>query len=128
MVFGLLSAVNIMKHILISVLLSAFVWPGTGQLYNREWKKAAILIILPLFFGMSLVLGVGQKVAPNIPSDISISDKAQYQDLRDKMQKADPGFFSVFQFLVFLTWAFGVADAYLGAREKNMKPQKNKLS
>jgi hypothetical protein len=48
-----------MRQAIIAFLLSAFVFPGVGQLYNQDRKKGIILVLLAnLFLGLLLLAGM----------------------------------------------------------------------
>jgi TM2 domain-containing membrane protein YozV len=48
-----------MRQAIIAFLLSAFVFPGLGQLYNQNRKKGVILVLLAnLLFGVLLLAGM----------------------------------------------------------------------
>lgn len=48
-----------MRQAIIAFLLSAFVFPGMGQLYNQDRKKGVILVLLAnLLFGILLLAGM----------------------------------------------------------------------
>ncbi|MBI4396185.1 MAG: hypothetical protein HY548_03750 [Elusimicrobia bacterium] len=107
-----------MRHIVISVLLSGFVWPGAGQLYNREFRKGVILISLTFLVSLSLLLGAGVEVARNLPPDLSMFDTSHARAITEKIMLENAGFFMTFQVLVLAIWGYGVIDAFLGARER----------
>ncbi|MDD2902944.1 MAG: hypothetical protein PHU44_10985 [Syntrophales bacterium] len=48
-----------MRQAIIAFLLSAFVFPGMGQLYNQDRRKGIILVLLTNFcFGVLLLAGL----------------------------------------------------------------------
>jgi hypothetical protein len=48
-----------MRQAIIAFLLSAFVFPGVGQLYNQDRKKGIILVLLAnLFLGTLILAGM----------------------------------------------------------------------
>ncbi|MBZ0254604.1 hypothetical protein K8I31_00985 [bacterium] len=46
-----------------AALLSALVVPGAGQLYNRQWVKAAFVIIVFLIASLALLIPIGYFIA-----------------------------------------------------------------
>ena len=114
-----------MKDILMAVLLSAFVWPGAGQIYNKEYKKGLTLIGLTLMFGVSLLMGVGMDVVRNLPPDLSTFNRSQAEALTTRLMVEHGSFYLTFQLLMMAAWLFSVADAYMTARDKHkpLKPQ-----
>lgn len=111
-----------MKQVLFAVLLSALVWPGAGQIYNREFTKGLILIGLTLLFGLSLLINVGREIAQNLPPDMIHFDIAQARALSEDILSRNSGFLLTFNTLMFVTWIYSIVDAFLGARDK-LKPQ-----
>jgi hypothetical protein len=111
-----------MSRLLIPVLLSALVWPGTGQLYNRDFKKGFTLISLTLLFGATLFIKVGSLIVHRLPTDASTLDAAALHAITESALRENPAFMSTFNFLVLATWFFSIVDAYWGARERNAPP------
>lgn len=111
-----------MKAVLIPVLLSALVWPGAGQIYNRDFKKGIVLILLTFLAGLSLFMVAGMQIAQHLPPDVSSIDTARAQAIADEILKKNAGFFASFNILVLATWVFGVIDAFLGAKERLNAP------
>lgn len=111
-----------MKAILIPVLLSALVWPGAGQIYNRDFKKGVVLVLLTFLAGVSLFMVAGMQIAQHLPPDVSSIDAARAQTIADDIVKKNAGFFASFNILVLATWVFGIIDAFLGAKERLNAP------
>jgi len=109
------------REVVIAVLLSALLLTGAGQLYNRDWKKAIILLVLPFLLVVSLVMGVRPILKDVIPSESSISEPFSFRELSEKIKEANPPLYSTFQLLMMATWMFGVVDAYLGARDRQKR-------
>ncbi len=106
-----------MNRLWIPILLSAFVMPGAGQLYNKERAKGLVLILLTLGvmagFSIGLALAMSQILPPGaIPTELEMRAMAT----RLSVERAT--FFSSFGWLTFAIWAFGVLDAYWGARDR----------
>src|SRR5262245_56267925 len=111
-----------MKEIVIAVLLSAFVWPGAGQIYNREYKKGIALIALTFLFALSLMMGLGMAIAREMPLNFSLADTGVVETLRDRVLADNAGFLLTFQLLSMATWLYAVVDAYMGARDRKKGP------
>jgi hypothetical protein len=110
-----------MRQIVLAVRLSAVVWPGAGQLYNREFQKGFILIGLTLLFGLSLFMTAGVGIAKHMPPDATTFDMAQARILSDTIVRENAKFFTTFNLLMMATWIYSIVDAYLGARDR-LKP------
>ncbi len=107
-----------MREAIIAALLSALVWPGAGQFYNREFKKGLALVFLTLLLGVSLMIGLGRDIAQSLPTDPSPFDPEQIRRVRDIILQANPRFYRNYSMLLTATWLFSVVDAALGARER----------
>jgi TM2 domain-containing membrane protein YozV len=116
-----------MKQIILAVLLSGFVWPGAGQIYNREFQKGLVLIALTILFGFSLFLGAGSEILKNLPADLSKFDILQARQLSEELLRKNSKFILTFNILMTTTWIYSVVDAYWGAKERwkaNANPEK----
>jgi TM2 domain-containing membrane protein YozV len=103
---------------LIAALLSALLWPGAGQIYNRDFKKGMALTVLTVLLGASLVVGVGRDVLQSLPQNPSLFDLTQIRQIKDVLLKANPRLYGTYSLLLTLTWVFSVIDAFLSARER----------
>ncbi|HRY29561.1 MAG TPA: hypothetical protein P5079_05930 [Elusimicrobiota bacterium] len=111
-----------MRQTIFAVFLSGLLWPGLGQLYNRDFLKGFVLIGLTLLFGLSLFLGAGLEIANRLPADLSTFDMTQARALSQELLKSNSGFFFTFNLLTMITWLYAVVDAYLGAKERLSPP------
>jgi hypothetical protein len=97
-------------------LLSAFVWPGAGQLYNREIRKGAILIGLTIALAVVVIIATAAEVTRQIPGDIADLDADLVRTLPAQVLFARPGTLLGSSVLLLAVWAYGVVDAYFGGR------------
>jgi hypothetical protein len=113
-----------MRQAIIAFLLSAFVFPGLGQLYNQDRKKGIILVLLAnLLFGVLLLAG------------LVLFSRGYYEYFYPKPLTWDivrelfryllghPLFFLPLSLLVAL-WGFAALDAARGARRQAPAAQK----
>ena len=107
-----------MRSPMVAALLSALLWPGAGQFYNREFKKGLLLTCLTVLLSVSLVIGLGRSLLQNLPQVTSPFDPQQMKVLRDAILQANPRLYGAYSLLLTLTWAFSVLDAFLEARER----------
>jgi hypothetical protein len=101
---------------MVAALLSAFVWPGAGQLYNREFKKGAFLIGLTLAVAVAVIVATTAEVTRQLPADIGDLDADLVRTLPAQVLAARSGTLLVSSLLLLLAWAYGVVDAYVGGR------------
>jgi hypothetical protein len=101
---------------MVAALLSAFVWPGAGQLYNREFKKGAFLIGLTLAVAVAVMIATAVEVTRQLPVDIGDLDADLVRTLPAQILAARSGTLLVSSLLLLLAWGYGIVDAYLGGR------------
>ena len=101
---------------MVAALLSAFVWPGAGQLYNRDVKKGAFLIGLTLAVAVAVIIATAAEVTRQLPADIGDLDADLVRALPAQVLAARSGTLFVSSLLLLLAWAYGVVDAYVGGR------------
>jgi len=110
-----------MKRIIIAVILSGVVWPGTGQLYNRDFKKGAVLIALTALLIISFILSISKQIKQRIPEQSAIVDMKSAREISEAVMKDSPTPFRTFNFLMTAVWLFSIIDAFLVARAKISK-------
>ena len=101
---------------MVAVLLSGFVWPGAGQLYNREFRKGALLIGLTLLLAAAVMIATAVELTRRLPADIENVDPDLVRDLPIQVLAARPGTLLAPSFLLLAAWVYGIVDAYLGGR------------
>ena len=101
---------------MVAALLSAFVWPGAGQLYNREFKKGAILIGLTLAVAVAVMIATAAEVTRQLPPDIDELDADLVRALPAQVLAARPGTLLGSSLLLLAAWGYGILDAYFGGR------------
>jgi hypothetical protein len=111
-----------MRQVLIAVLLSAAVWPGAGQIYNREFRKAAVLISLTLLSAISLFSVAGVAIARRLPPNMDHVDVGVASVISQDVARENAGLFLSFNLLILAIWLYSVVDAYFGARERLKAP------
>jgi hypothetical protein len=110
-----------MASVVIPVLLSLFLGPGAGQLYNRDFKKGTLLILASL----AVLIGAGwwyyKALQPFIPVDLMTTDpEAVKRILTNAAQEigAKSRLLPFCQALLMTLWIYGIVDAYLSAQKK----------
>ena len=101
---------------LVAALLSAFVWPGAGQLYNREFRKGALLIALTLVAAAVVMVATAAEVTRQLPGDIGDLDADLVRTLPAQVLAAQTGTLLVSSLLLLVVWGYGIIDAYFGGR------------
>src|SRR5688572_24254167 len=111
-----------MKEIFIAAALSALVWPGTGQLYNREFKKGAALVFLTVLLGFAFVIGAGRDIARHAAAGGVSFGPEQARAMLESVIADNPAFYRRYSLLLSATWVFSIVDAVLGARDRLAPP------
>ncbi|HOW26943.1 MAG TPA: hypothetical protein PK876_00370 [Elusimicrobiota bacterium] len=111
------------KRSLIAGLLSAFIWPGAGQLYNRDYRRGFVFIGLTIFFVISLFIGIGDQLKELIPPGATHLDFDSARQLSLRLTEQKSGSFRTFNFLMSLTWAYSIIDAFMSARKEEPPPE-----
>lgn len=107
---------------LIAVLLSAFVCPGAGQVYNRQKAKGAVLIALSSACAVVFMVAIGRMVLAAMPTDATSFDPAQSQALVESAMKSGSGVLAAAGWVLTIVWIVSMVDAYLVARRGAAEP------
>lgn len=116
-----------MRTVWVPVLLSALVWPGAGQLYNREVRKGIILGALTFLLCLSFTMGAELQILDRLPPEALSANWvqthwAQVRSVMDDVLKQKSSYVMTFNLLMFAAWLFSVVDAYLTAQERRKAP------
>ena len=101
---------------MVAALLSCVVWPGAGQLYNREFKKGALLIGLTLAVAVVVIVATASELTRQLPADMGALDADLVRTLPAQVLAARSGTLLASSLLLLAAWAYGIVDAYLGGR------------
>lgn len=107
-----------------AALLSAFVFPGVGQLYLKKvWR--GLVIVLMICTGLGYLIWSATVSAMSRLDDIVVNMQGNMKDLQklsdivgSKGSTADPTQDVVFYFVVCI-WTFAIIDAYRIGRQKD---------
>ena len=101
-------------------LLSAFVAPGIGQIFNGEFKKGLFLLFATFGSFYWFFKVVGERLALISPHGAEdwFDNPAAFQTQLVKLFQETPGMFFLFYVLIILLVVFSVADAYITARQR----------
>ena len=111
-----------MASIIIPVLLCFFLGPGAGQLYNREYKKGAFLIVASL--SLLILAGVWyyKALQPFIPNDLTNADPAAMQQILEnatgQISASQSHMLVAFEAALTALWLYGCIDAYLVGKNR----------
>ena len=111
-----------MATVIIPVLLSLFLGPGVGQLYNRDYKKGVILILVSASLLIWAVAWYYRAVQPFLPKDLTAVDPSALEELlrnaAEQINAKSGAVLSFFKAAMTVIWIYGIVDAYLVADKK----------
>ena len=109
-----------MKPVILAPLLSAFVLPGLGQVVNRQFRKAGLLLaavsllFLALFFKVLYDLN---RVLFALPLEADGKNTQSLSTVAQTLSQQDKSILLVLIFLLLGIWVYGVWDAFSVARK-----------
>ena len=116
----------IMKASYKAVLLSAFVFPGAGQLYLKRYSRA-LVIMFPVFIGLGYMIWSVTVSALHRLDDAMIKVQGgtpNLQELSDitgsKMLTTDPYNETIFYGIICI-WIFAIIDAYRIGKQREFQ-------
>lgn len=115
-----------MKQIIIATLLSGLIWPGAGQLYNKDFRKGFVMIGLTILLVLSFMISVAPRLEDKMGEKSQKIDMAAARKISEEVMLDSPGTFRTFNMLMTAVWIFAIVDAYLGAKNRNLKPPPKK--
>ena len=112
-----------MKRIVIAVLLS-LVGPGLGQIYNRDYKKGVIFLILSTVLFFVPTVWLIQKIAPLLPDPSQGAiDQEKVKAVALQVVQSDRHLLNWISFAFLGVWALSITQAYFKAREIQEKSE-----
>jgi len=107
-----------MLLVIIPVLMSFFVGPGVGQLYNKEFKKGFGMIIFSMGLLLIFSVWISRAALPYMPADIQGIDRNTLLTIKEHITKDHPGTYYTYEFLLAAIWIYGVVDALIGGLKR----------
>lgn len=111
-----------LKTKVIAAALSAFLGPGVGQLYNKQWKKAVILIsvfiLLLCAFAAYFLYAAKQAIEIMAQSNPDfLLQPGIEKTLAQKILKENARPLLFFKLGLLVLWVFGIIDAWRNAKK-----------
>ena len=107
-----------MMPTVVAVLLSAFVLPGAGQIYNGEKKRGMVFIGAALALAFALFVVLTLALAQTMPPGNGLISVLEAKAMVTRLWVEHGQMLTVFEWLFTGLWAVCVLDAFLGARAK----------
>ena len=113
-----------------AALLSAFVFPGVGQLYLKKyWRGLAIILIV--FTGLGYIIRVATIAALSVLDDAVVELQKGTTNMHDisgivgsKTSVTNP-YYDVVLYLIICFWIFAIIDAYIIGKEKESQDEES---
>ena len=110
-----------MKGIVIAVMLS-FVGPGLGQIYNKDYRKGAVLLALSTILFFVPMIWLVLKLAPMLPGpEQPPVSQEQVKTVALQVIQSDRHLLNLVSFAFLGLWAYAITQAYFKAREIHEK-------
>ena len=112
-----------MRSIFIAVFLS-FIGPGLGQLYNKEKKKGAYLLVVSLLVSLAAMIWYGKALLSFMPPDLTTIDPTALQNLvhsaMTQVQQHYGRTLAAYEIILFALVCYSVVDAAQGAARRRV--------
>jgi diadenosine tetraphosphate (Ap4A) HIT family hydrolase len=95
-----------------AALLSGLVWPGAGQIHNRDYRKGVLLIGATLIMALWLLARLLTEIRRGLPEDMTTFDPLSVFALVEEIHRRSAGFFLGFTLVLTALWIYGIVDAY----------------
>ena len=111
-------------NVFIAVVLSLFLGPGMGQLYNRDFKKGGYLIAVSLVVVLSAAVWCFKASQPFLPVDLSTVDPSALQEMLRKaateVAAAHGHTLLTYQIILLGLWLYSAVDAAIVAKRRTV--------
>ncbi|MEK7287728.1 MAG: DUF5683 domain-containing protein [Elusimicrobiota bacterium] len=106
---------------IIATLLSAFLGPGVGQFYNKQWKKGAILssvaLVLILAVAVVFIRAAKQTVSTIATANVeTLSQPGIEMTLAKKILNDNKKALDAFKWTFLTLWCYSIVDAFVTAK------------
>jgi hypothetical protein len=109
-----------MKKTILAPLLSAFILPGLGQVINRQFLKAGVLMAGVMMFFLALVFKIIydlNKVFLSLPIETLEKTPRPLETVARALSQRDKTVLIILLLGLVVIWTYGVWDAFITARK-----------
>jgi hypothetical protein len=109
-----------LKKTILAPLLSAFVLPGLGQVINRQFRKAGVLMAAVTLLFISLVFKLLydlNKVFMTLPPEALEKNPHPLATVAQNLALSDKTWLITLLLILMAVWIYGVWDAFITARK-----------
>jgi hypothetical protein len=100
-----------------ALVLSGLVWPGLGQLYNRDFKKGLAFILVAAVSAVTFFVAAGARVLAVLQDPGSL-DLDRLLAISEGLRADVGGVVGLAGAVMIGTWLVAIVDAYLVARSR----------
>jgi hypothetical protein len=111
---------RMIKRTILAPLLSAFVLPGLGQIINRQFRKAGVLMAAVSLLFLSLVFKLLydlNKVLLTLPMEALEKTPHPFALVARSLSQRDKTWLIALLLILMAVWVYGVLDAYIIAQK-----------
>ena len=109
-----------LQKTILAPLLSALVLPGLGQVINRQFRKAGILMAVVSLLFLSLVFKLLfdlNKVLVSLPPEALEKNPHPFATVAQTLSRGDKTWLLTLLLLLIVVWIYGIWDAFVTARK-----------
>ncbi|MFH1282319.1 MAG: hypothetical protein ABII27_01485 [bacterium] len=113
-----------MKRVLIALGLSGIVFPGLGQLYNKEKKKGFIIILFLSVVILVFVYHLTSVMANYLPAGMTDLEVGKAREIIGDIAQKYPKPFFYYNLLFLAIWSYSIIDAGIVSLNKQKHNEK----
>lgn len=108
-----------------SIFLTLLLGPGVGQIYNRHFKKGAIILAIVFVLLVMSFIKMFKELVPLMPQPITLPiDQEMVGNLSLQIMQKNKVFFDTVKIVFAAIWSYSLVDAYFGAKKHVENEQK----
>jgi hypothetical protein len=111
-----------MKKAILSPLLSALIFPGAGQINNRQYLKGSTIIATVLIAGIIFFIKVCRDIMKIVPLGGQDTMNAEsINKLSAQILQQNEDIIKILALLFVILWIYGIVDAYVYGKKIDKK-------
>jgi TM2 domain-containing membrane protein YozV len=106
-----------------AILLSAFVFPGAGQLYLKRYRQGLIIMLLAIA-GLGYIIWRATIVALSSIDRMAQSGNVSVREMKDIVAAQSAGtspYDNIIPLVIICLWIIGIVDAYISGKRKDLQ-------
>jgi TM2 domain-containing membrane protein YozV len=106
------------RRALWAVCLSALLWPGAGQIYNKDRVKGVVLIVAAGVAGLAFTFAISAAIVDLARTDPAVLETSGPFALAQRMLNGRGGLLRTSTVALMVLWVVSVVDAYVVAARR----------